>query len=91
MVALQLFDPSEKRILHSFESVSLQDCVGSGTECKRLSSANKSVTRHVRECRRYFSDKAPFHLSGTVNEQNYRYRSDNNPEELINNHSIAPE
>jgi hypothetical protein len=38
-----------------------------------------------------FSDESHFHLSGFVNNQNFRYWDDSKPEDFIDVHELHPE
>jgi hypothetical protein len=85
--ALQLSDQSVRRILHRnlkmhpykiaiAQELSERDCETRTTSCWGLLQNVPSTAVLL------FMDDAHFHLSGTVNKQNFQYWSNNNPREL---------
>lgn len=85
--ALRLSDRSVRRILHRdlklhpYKIVITQEL--SERDFETRTTLCRELLRNVRPTDvLIFSDEAHFHLSGTVNKQNFRYWSGNNPREL---------
>ena len=86
-IALQLSERSVRRILHRdlkmhpYKMVIAQEM--SDRDFETHVTLCHDLLRNVpRTAVLLFSDEAHFHLSGTVNKQNFRYWSQNNPREV---------
>lgn len=90
-VALWVF--YRTNLASKFKETSLQDCFGLRTKWKRLQSAYSIVSRHASKRLPYpedvvnLSDKAHFHLTGTVNKQHSGTGLKTTPWNSINDHS----
>ena len=86
-IALQLSERSVRRMLHRdlkihpYKMVIAQEL--SDRDFETLVTLCPDLLRNApRAAVLLFSDEAHFHLSGTVNKQNFRYWSQNNPREV---------
>lgn len=86
-VALGLSDRSIRRILHNdlkmhpYKIMVAQEL--SATDCESRKTLSEAVLKQVPPTAvLWSSDEAHFHLSGTVNKQNFRYWAESNPHQL---------
>lgn len=86
--ALQLSDRSVRRILHNefkmdpYKIVITRELSERANRETRTTLCRDLLRNVPQTCALLFSDEAHFHLSGTVNKQNFWYWSQQNPQEL---------